>query len=131
MLHWRLFFAVLSSLSSLAVSKTPAEIILSNVYAHSCRLEAVISRLRPSCRLYDRETDTPSYVALCSSSLVANESLNLLSCDLSDLEKLTSMNHPKNSKIVSVGAEPLESLLRLIPVEVREELPLYVSNIIT
>ena len=41
------------------------------------------------------------------------------------------MNHPQNSKIVRVGAEPLESLLRLIPVEVREELPFLCMSLIS
>ena len=57
-------------------AKIPAEVILEKIYPRSCRLEAAIERLLPSCDLYE-DSDPTAYIKLCSSALLACENNGL------------------------------------------------------
>lgn len=98
-----------------SASKLPSEIILQHIYPHSCRLEAAVKWLQPSCELC-QDADSPSFAQLCSAALVASERTGLLTRDASASQILASMSI---SSYNIPGRSPLESVLNAVPVEVR------------
>ena len=110
-------YLVLPVSLSRAAAKIPVEIILERIYPHSCRLEVVVDQLLPSCDLYF-DTDSPSFIKLCSSALVASESPDLLSPDISASQSLASMAIPSSCRLGWNEQAPLESVLCAVSVEV-------------
>lgn len=98
-------------------TKSPAEIILEKIYPRSCRLEAAIERLLPSCDLYT-DTDPAAYIKLCSATLVAckDDDLHIFASQITPSQALSAI-------AVLPGIDwndqaPLRSVLGAVPAEV-------------
>ena len=107
---------------SSTAAKIPAEIILEKVYPRSCRLEAAIERLLPSCDLYT-DTDPAAYIKLCSATLLAceDDDLHLFSSQITPSQALSAMAAlplPVHRTLDWNDQAPLPSVLGAVPAEV-------------
>ena len=104
-------------------AKIPAEIILEKIYPRSCRLEAAIERLLPSCDLYE-DSDPAAYIKLCLSALLAckNGGLQVLfESEITPSQALSAISVlPGYSSTLDWNDQaPIRSVLGAVPTEVR------------
>lgn len=107
-------------------AKIPVEIILEKVYPRSCRLEAAIERLLPSCDLYT-DTDPSTYIKLCSATLVAckDDDLHIFASQITPSQALSAIAVLPGHRTLDWNDQaPLRSVLGAVPAEVAVKLVL-------
>ena len=111
-LQFLILYCRISTFLTCAAAKMPVEVILEQLYPHCCRLNVAIDQLLPSsCDLY-LDTDSPSYIKLCLTSLVASER------ESTTLESLASLSIPSYCRLGQSGQVSLDAVLNAVPVEV-------------